>query len=59
MHECYYCGKKAVIWDCDYDADDMGYEGPGIVKTFHCQNCGADIEYVILEENTKVESTIQ
>lgn len=44
MYECYLCGKKTVIWGADFDFEDYGYEGEGIVHTYRCQNCGADIE---------------
>lgn len=47
MHECFHCGHKAVIWDCDYDFSDFGYEGEGLVQVCHCSNCGAEIEYRI------------
>lgn len=47
MYECFHCGKKAVIWNADYDFSDYGYEGEGIVHVCHCSNCGAEIEYRI------------
>lgn len=47
MYECFNCGCMSVIWDCDYDFSDFGYEGQGIVQTLHCENCGAEIEYRI------------
>lgn len=47
MHECFYCGQRSVIWDADFDFEDYGYEGDGIVSTFHCQNCGAEYEQII------------
>lgn len=27
MYECFHCGTKSVVWDCDYDFVDFGYEG--------------------------------
>ena len=47
MFECFHCGERAVIWDCDYDAEDLDYGMPGIVQFLHCENCGAQIEYFI------------
>ena len=47
MGECFHCGCKSVIWDCDYSFEDYGYEGEGIVQMCHCENCGAEIEYRI------------
>lgn len=29
MYECFHCGERAVIWDCDYDFEDFGYDGDG------------------------------
>lgn len=47
MYECFHCGCRTVIWDADFDFEDFGYEGEGIVHTCHCTNCGAEIEYRI------------
>ena len=53
-YECFHCGARAVIWDCDYDAGDYGYDGEGIVHDLHCENCGAYIQYVILSGDEEV-----
>lgn len=47
MYECFHCGARAVSWDSDFDFEDFGYEGEGIVQCLHCNHCGADIEYRI------------
>lgn len=47
MYECFHCGKNTVIWDSDFDFEDMGYEGQGIIHICHCTNCGAYIEYKV------------
>lgn len=47
MYECFHCGHRAVIWDCDYDFADYGLPGEGIVQKCHCEHCGADITYMI------------
>ena len=47
MTQCFHCGHNSVVWDCDFDFDDFGYEGQGIVQICHCANCGAEIEYRI------------
>lgn len=47
MYECFHCLQKSVIWDSDFDFEDYGYDGEGIVHVCHCANCGADIEYTI------------
>ncbi len=47
MYECFHCGMKSVIWDGDFDYDDYGIEGDGIIHECHCSNCGAQITYRI------------
>ena len=47
MYECFHCGQRAVIWDADFDYEDYGYEGEGIVQVCHCTHCGAEILYMI------------
>jgi hypothetical protein len=51
MYECFHCLHKSVVWQCDYDFEDFGYDGEGIVQILHCSNCGADIEYRIENKN--------
>ena len=43
--------EKSVIWDSDFDFEDYGYDGEGVVHICHCANCGADIEYRIRTDN--------
>ena len=45
MFECFHCLCRTVVLMCDYDFEDFGYEGEGIVQILECQNCGAEIEY--------------
>lgn len=47
MYECFNCGTQSVVWMADFDYDDYGLEGVGIVHVLHCTNCGADIEYMV------------
>lgn len=47
MFECFHCMNKTVVWDCDYNFEDFGLEGEGIVQVLHCANCNADITYTI------------
>ena len=47
MFECFHCGARAVVWDADFDFDDYGIEGTGIIQECHCENCGARITYRI------------
>lgn len=55
MYECFHCLNRSVVWECDYDFSDFGYEGDGIVQILHCSNCGAEIEYRIRIEPTDEE----
>ena len=62
MYQCFNCLSNSVIWDCDYDFEDFGYEGEGIVHICHCTNCGAEIEYRVPinqeeEENVSTSKT--
>ena len=51
MYQCFHCLQNTVCWECDYDYEDYGYEGEGIVQICHCSNCGAEIEYRIPLKN--------
>ena len=55
MYACCHCLQKAVIWDSDFDFEDYGYDGEGVVHVCHCANCGADIEYRIRTDNQEDE----
>ena len=55
MYECFHCGCKSVIWDADFDFEDYGYEGEGIIHVCHCTNCGARITYEIPLNNEEDE----
>lgn len=46
-YECFHCGSNSVVWDSDFDLEDFGYEGVGVVHECHCANCGADITYAV------------
>lgn len=53
MFECFHCLHKALVWQCDYNFEDFGYDGEGIVHILTCSYCGAEVEYrvSIPEEN--------
>ena len=55
MYECFHCGRRAVIWDGDFDFDDYGEEGAGIIHECHCSNCGARITYRVPIPNEEEE----
>ena len=41
FRDCPFCGEPTVIWDNDYDLQDVGYEEEGILSEYHCMNCNA------------------
>ena len=43
------CGET-LIWNADFDFEDYGMEGEGIVGTYDCPNCGAYIEVYMPSE---------
>lgn len=47
MYECFHCGSRTVIWDADFDYDDYGMEGEGIIHECHCTHRGARITYFV------------
>lgn len=50
MNKCFHCQEDTVVWDSDFTPDEMGIEGEGVVHLLHCGNCGAVIQYTVLEE---------
>lgn len=55
MYECFHCGQKKVIWDGDFDFEDYGLEGSGIIHECYCENCGARITYEVPSESNHDE----
>lgn len=47
MYECFHCGSRSVIWDCDFTFEDYGMDGDGLIHECHCENCGAWITYYL------------
>ena len=46
-YQCFHCLNQKVIWDGDFDFEDYGLEGNGIIHELHCCSCGARIQYQI------------
>jgi len=55
VFDCPVCGFRALIWQNDYDFEDLGYEGSGIVREFVCGHCGCEVEARIPIEGDKEE----
>lgn len=47
MYECFHCGHQSVYWLADFDFEDYGYEGEGIIHECQRSNCGARITYAV------------
>lgn len=54
MYQCFHCLAYTVAWDSDFDFDDFGYEGEGVVHICHCENCGAEIEYIVRTDEEEI-----
>lgn len=37
--DCPNCGCNKLIWQSDFDFEDYGYEGQGIVSNYECLEC--------------------
>ena len=45
MIKCLYCNSN-LVWNCDYDAEDLGYQFEGIASIHTCPSCEATFELV-------------
>lgn len=54
MYQCFHCLNDSVVWDSDFDFEDYGLEGSGVVHHCHCTKCGAEIDYYV--ETDEVET---
>lgn len=43
--KCWHCQSK-LVWNADFDFEDYGIEGDGIVTNLTCSNseCGCEVE---------------
>lgn len=44
-----------MIWGADFDFEDYGIEGEGVVATLSCPNCGATAEFYTAIEEVEIE----
>lgn len=54
-YKCFNCLENTVVWQSDFDFEDFGYEGEGVVHILHCSNCGAEIEYRVPSDKEKTD----
>lgn len=50
LYQCFHCLCNSVVWDNDFNLEDIGLEGEGVVHMCHCTHCGAEIQYVCREK---------
>ena len=41
--KCYHCNNK-LIWNSDFDYEDFGLDGEGVVTSLSCSKCNAYVE---------------
>ena len=47
---CWYCSGQ-LIWDSDFNYDEVFGEGEGGVKYLHCSQCGAEVQYSLRDDD--------
>lgn len=57
MTNCWFCGGE-MGWGADFDFEDYGLEGDGIVATLTCRECDATAEFYTAIKEEKVEEKI-
>lgn len=47
LHSFCSCCKKenTLVWESDFNYDEVYGEGEGIVTYYHCSNCGVQVTY--------------
>ena len=46
---CPMCNHR-MIWNADFDFEDYGIEGSGMISEYSCSNCSVDITIYIPDE---------
>jgi hypothetical protein len=49
---CPVDGNK-MVWQSDWDLEDMGYEEEGIASMFICTECDSEFTYIQKEKSDK------
>ena len=50
MTNCWYCGTE-MIWQSDFNYDEVFMEGEGIVSILICPKCGAEAQFSIRDDD--------
>ena len=51
---CWYCGAE-MIWDSDFNYDEIHGDGDGIVTFLHCSSCDAECMFSLRDDETDHE----
>jgi hypothetical protein len=51
---CWHC-KSSLRWCSDFDYEDYGLEGDGIVSTLMCDECGSEVIVYYADNRTSME----
>lgn len=43
---CWYCGGQ-LIWQSDFNYDEVFGDGEGVVTYLMCTECGAEVQYAV------------
>lgn len=57
MTNCWYCDHE-MIWNSDFNYDEVYAEGEGIVSFLSCPNCGAVAEFSRRDDETETPEKI-
>ena len=55
---CYICSKE-LIWGGDFDYEDYGLEGNGIVSNLSCPDCDAYVEVYWGNKEKEIPASIK
>lgn len=50
MFKCYYC-QEDLIWNNDFNSEEVGYIPDGIVSYYTCSNKDCSAQYEIFKYN--------
>ena len=45
-HKCWFC-QGDMVWQGDFDFEDYGLEGDGLVANLYCPDCEATAQYQV------------
>ena len=55
---CWFCGGQ-LVWDNDYNYDEVFGDGEGIVAMLHCTECGAGAWFIQHDEEDEEQENGQ